>query len=66
MPETGIPMGILILSLVLSAMLGCVTWFVIGDRFPLGGEPKWETSSHIAIYAGMILIPVYLLIFYLF
>ena len=57
-------MGILILSLVLSVMLGCAIWLVIGDRFPLGDGPKWETQGNIAIYAGMILIPVYLLIFY--
>ncbi len=59
-------MGILILTLVLSTLLGCITWLAIGNRLPWQSEVKWESQVNITIYTGMLLAPIYLFIFYLF
>lgn len=59
-------MGLLILSLLLSAMGGCVAWLLLGDRLPLDSDTKWETWQNIALYSLAIVVPIYLLIFSLF
>ena len=59
-------MGVLILTLVLSILLGCTTWLVIGDRLPPKDEHKWETHINIAIYIGVLLVPIYVVLFTLF
>lgn len=58
-------MGILILSLVLSIMLGLITWLVIGDQMPPKSKYKWESRSNIFIYIALLVVPIYLLIFFL-
>lgn len=59
-------MGILILTLLLSMLLGCTTWLLMGDQLPLRSEHKWESRMNITIYIGTFLVPVYLFIFTLF
>ena len=59
-------MGLLMLTLVLSILLGCATWLIIGDRFPLKSDYKWESRMNITLYVVILLAPIYLLIFYLF
>ncbi len=61
-------MGIMILSIILSMVLGCVTWLIIGSKFPLN-EPdtgKLPALNNIVVYFLMLLVPVYLLIFLIF
>ena len=64
--ETGIVMGILLITLRLSSVLGCITWLLIGDQLTLKSEHKWESRMNITIYIGTFLVPIYLLIFALF
>ncbi|MBL4682821.1 MAG: hypothetical protein JKY88_19185 [Pseudomonadales bacterium] len=59
-------MAILILSLVVAVVLGCVIWLLIGDRFPLKAEMKFPAHNNIAIYAILLIIPVYLVVFITF
>ncbi len=59
-------MGLIALSTILSIILGSCVWLMIGDRFPLKAEDKWPTVNNICIYAVMLLVPVYLVIFFLF
>ena len=59
-------MGLIALSTILSIILGSCVWLVIGDTFPLNDGDKWPTANNIFIYALMALVPVYLIIFFVF
>lgn len=59
-------MAVMILSIIISAILGAIAWLIVGDRFPLAGDTKLPPLNNIVIYSGLALIPVYFLIFYIF
>lgn len=59
-------MGLIVLSTVLSIILGSCLWLAIGSRFPLKDEDKWPVANNIFIYAVALLIPVYLTIFFIY
>ena len=59
-------MGLIILSTILSIVLGSCVWLVLGNKFPLGDEAKWPVANNICVYAAILLIPVYVTIFGLF
>ena len=58
-------MALIALSLILSIVFGSCAWLVVGDRFPLEEEEKYPAANNICIYSAILLIPVYLLIFFL-
>ena len=59
-------MGLIILSAILSIVLGSCAWLVLGDRFPVGDDAKWPVANNICVYAAILLFPVYLTIFVFF
>lgn len=59
-------MGLIILSAILSIVLGSCAWLVLGDRFPVGDDAKWPVANNICVYAAILLPPVYLTIFVFF
>jgi hypothetical protein len=59
-------MGLIILSTILSIVLGSCVWLILGNKFPLGDEVKWPVANNICVYAAILLLPVYLTIFGLF
>lgn len=59
-------MGLALLSILLSMILGCSVWLVIGEKFPLGDEQKWPTLTNIVCYGLILLVPVYLAFFFSF
>ena len=59
-------MGLIILSAILSIVLGSCAWLVLGDRFPVGDDAKWPVANNICVYAAILVLPVYLTIFVFF
>lgn len=59
-------MGIMLLSLFVSMIVGCLIWIVIGERFPPSEEVKLPPLNNIVIYTLLSIIPVYLFIFFVF
>lgn len=59
-------MGLIILSAILSIVLGSCAWLVLGDRFPVGDDAKWPVANNICVYAAILLLPIYLTIFVFF
>ena len=59
-------MGLIILSAILSIVLGSCAWLVLGDRFPVGDDAKWPVANNLCVYAAILLLPVYLTIFVFF
>jgi hypothetical protein len=59
-------MGLIILSAILSVVLGSCAWLGLGDRFPVGDDAKWPVANNICVYAAILLLPVYLTIFVVF
>ena len=59
-------MGLIILSAILSIVLGSCAWLVLGERFPVGDDAKWPVANNICVYAAILLLPVYLTIFVFF
>lgn len=57
-------MGIMLLSLFVSMMIGCLVWLAIGEKFPPGQEEKLPPLNNIVIYSLLALVPVYLVIFF--
>jgi hypothetical protein len=51
---------------MLSMILGCCVWLVLGERFPVGDEQKWPTLNNIVCYGLILLVPVYLTFFFYF
>jgi hypothetical protein len=60
-------MGIMLLSIVLAMVLGCVVWLIIGSKFPLGAQTeKLPALNNIFLYVLALIVPVYGLIFVIF
>ena len=59
-------MGLIILSAILSIVLGSCAWLVLGERFPVGDDAKWPVANNICVYSAILLLPVYLTIFVFF
>lgn len=59
-------MGLLVLSVILSIVLGCVLWLIVGDRIPPGDTDKLPPIINIVSYSVLLVLPVYLLIFFIF
>mgnify|MGYP004233501269 CR=1 len=59
-------MALIALSTILSIILGSCLWLVLGSTFPLKDEDKWPIANNIAVYAVILLMPVYLTIFFVF
>ncbi len=59
-------MGLILLTILSSMVLGALAWLVFGSRLPWGEEDKWPAINNIAFYVVGLLIPVYLVIFTLF
>jgi xanthine/uracil permease len=59
-------MGLIVLSIMISIILGCCVWLALGDRFPAGNEQKWPALNNIVCYGVILVIPVYLVIFFTF
>ncbi len=57
-------MGIMLLSIFASIILGCIVWLTIGEQFPLGDEDKLPPLNNIVIYSLLLIVPVYLFIFF--
>ncbi|MDA0787947.1 MAG: hypothetical protein O2780_00665 [Proteobacteria bacterium] len=58
-------MGLILLSVMVSMVLGACAWLVLGDQFPVKDELKWPATNNIACYSVILLVPVYLVIFFL-
>lgn len=59
-------MAILMLSLFVSTILGCLVWLFVGEKFPPREEVKLPPLNNIVIYSVLALVPVYLFIFFVF
>lgn len=59
-------MGLIVLSIVLSMILGSCAWLILGDKFPIKEEQKWPPLNNIVCYALILAVPVYLVIFFVF
>lgn len=59
-------MALMLLSIILSIILGCVLWLVLGERFPWNDDIKLPPLNNIVIYTLLVIIPVYLTIFFLY
>lgn len=59
-------MGLILLSIMLSVMMGCSAWLIFGEKFPLKEEDKLPVINHIVCYSAMLVVPVYLVIFFAF
>lgn len=59
-------MALMLLSIVLSMVLGAVVWLVIGSRLPWHAEQKLPVVNNIAYYALALFLPIYLTIFFIF
>lgn len=59
-------MGLILLSIFTSMILGCVLWLAIGEKFPPNEEVKLPALNNIVIYTALFVVPVYLFIFFVF
>ncbi len=58
-------MAAVILTLVISFMAAGVLWLVAGDRFQLDDDVRQNDILNLAIYTGILIVPVFLLVFLL-
>ncbi len=59
-------MALIVLSTIISIILGSFVWLILGSKFPLNYEDKWPIANNIFVYALILVIPVYLTIFFVF
>lgn len=58
-------MAAVILALVISFMAAGVLWLVAGDRFQLDDDVQQNDILNLAIYTGLLIVPVFLVVFLL-
>lgn len=58
-------MAAVILTLVISFMAAGVLWLVAGARFQLDDDVQQNDILNLAIYTGILIVPVFLLVFLL-
>ncbi|MCZ6870713.1 MAG: hypothetical protein O7G84_14515 [Gammaproteobacteria bacterium] len=58
-------MAAVILTLVISFMAAGVLWLVAGGRFQLDDDVQQNDILNLAIYTGILIVPVFLLVFLL-
>ncbi|MBF67409.1 MAG: hypothetical protein CMQ29_06905 [Gammaproteobacteria bacterium] len=59
-------MGLIVLSLILSIVGACLLWMLFGEQFPRGDSLKWPATNNILIYALLLVVPMYALMFAVF
>lgn len=59
-------MGLFVFSALLSIILASCLWLLLGSRLPWRQEDKWPVPYNILCYAGMVLVPLYALIFFIY
>ncbi len=59
-------MGLIVLSIMISIILGCCVWLVLGEKFPVKDDQKWPPLNNIVCYGMILAVPVYLIIFFTF
>ena len=59
-------MAIMLLSVIVSMIVGCLVWLAVGEKFPPREEVKLPPLNNIVIYSVLALLPVYLFIFFVF
>jgi hypothetical protein len=59
-------MPILLLSIMLSIIFGSLLWLVVGDQLPLKRADKFPPLNNIAYYSVLLVIPVFLVIFFIY
>ena len=59
-------MPLLLLSFILSMVCGALLWLVIGSRLPPGAKEKLPAMNNIAYYSLALLVPIFLIIFFVF
>lgn len=58
-------MTAVILSLVIAFIGAGLVWLVAGDRFHIDDDVRQNDILNLAIYAGILLVPVFFMIFFL-
>lgn len=59
-------MAIMLLSIFVSMIIGCVGWLTFGEKFPPRAEVKLPPFNNIVVYSLIVFLPVYLCIFFVF
>lgn len=57
-------MAAVVLTLLVSFMGAAVLWLVAGDRFHLDDDVQQNDILNLAIYAGILVVPVFMLVFF--
>lgn len=57
-------MAAVVLTLVVSFMGAGILWLVVGDRFALDADVQQNDILNLALYAGILLVPVFLVVFF--
>jgi len=58
-------MAAVILALVISFIAAGVLWLVAGDRFHVDDDVRQNDILNLAIYTGLLILPVFLVVFLL-
>ncbi len=58
-------MAAVVLTLVVSFMGAGILWLLAGDRFHLDDDVQQNDILNLALYTGILLVPVFLVVFFL-
>ena len=56
-------MAAVVLTLVISFMGAGVLWLTLGDRFHVNNDVQQNDILNLAIYAGILMVPVFVVVF---
>jgi hypothetical protein len=59
-------MAILLLSIVLSMIFGSLLWLIVGSQLPLKSADKFPPLNNIAYYSVLLMVPIFLIIFFIY
>lgn len=58
-------MAAVVLTVVISFLVGSSTWLALGSKLPLNEDKEVNEVLNLVVYIGIVLVPVFFGVFYL-
>ena len=57
-------MAAIVLTLTLTAIVAGIVWLILGSRLSLHEDPRQNDLLNLLAFAGMVLVPIFVMVFF--